>query len=261
MQDIQIVRTGRPSQVESYLYVIRALLQRDMRTRFGGTMWGYLVQVLWPVAHVFLVSGIMALRHMPSPVGSSILLFVATGAFPALTFQYIAREMMKGVLMNRPLTYYPQVRLFDVMLSRAVVETVGSFIGVFIIFGILMTCGVHPWPMDTFTVICGYGAAIILGVGVGTVNAAIVSVFPGWILGFVVVQLALYFTSGIYFLPSYMPNVIYEYMKWNPVTQIIEWVRSGYYPEISVEVDKAYTLLWGAATLTVGLLMNRRLQR
>ena len=261
MQDIQILRTGRPSQVESYLYVIRALLQRDMRTRFGGTMWGYLVQVLWPVAHVFLVSGIMALRHMPSPVGSSILLFVATGAFPALTFQYIAREMMKGVLMNRPLTYYPQVRLFDVMLSRAVVETVGSFIGVFIIFGILMTCGVHPWPMDTFTVICGYGAAIILGVGVGTVNAAIVSVFPGWILGFVVVQLALYFTSGIYFLPSYMPNVIYEYMKWNPVTQIIEWVRSGYYPEISVEVDKAYTLLWGVATLTVGLLMNRRLQR
>lgn len=261
MSDNEIASTGRPSQLEAYLHVIHALLLRDMRTRFGGTMWGYLLQVLWPVAHVFIVSGIMALRHMPSPVGPSILLFVTTGAFPALAFQYIAREMMKGVVLNKPLTYYPQVRAFDVMLSRALVETVGSFIGVFIIFALLTSCGIQPWPTDAFTVICGYGAAILLGIGVGTINSAIASVFHGWMIGFIVVQLGLYLTSGIYFLPNYMPDVIYEYMKWNPITQIIEWVRSGYYSELSVQVDKTYTLLWGTATLTIGLLMNRRIQR
>ena len=261
VSELQMPQGSRSSQVESYLHVIHALLLRDMRTRFGGTMWGYLIQVLWPVAHVFIVSGIMALRHMPSPVGSSILLFVTTGAFPALAFQYIAREMMKGVVMNKPLTYYPQVKAFDVMLSRAVVETVGSFLGVFIIFALLLTCGVSPWPFDAFTVICGYGAAILLGVGIGTINCAIASVFPGWMLGFIIVQLTLYMTSGIYFLPSYMPDLVYVYLKWNPIAQIIEWVRSGYYPELSVQVDKIYTLLWGGVALTTGLLMNRRLQR
>lgn len=261
MSNLEIPHSSRPSQVDSYLLVIRALLQRDMRTRFGATMWGYLMQVLWPVAHVLIVSSIMAFRHMPSPMGSSILVFVATGAFPALAFQYIAREMMKGVLINKPLTYYPQVRLFDVMLSRAIVEMIGSFVGMGIIFALFICVGQSPLPDDSFTAICGYCAAILLGVGIGTINCAVVTVFPGWMLGFVIVQLALYMTSGIYFLPSFLPDIVYSYMKYNPVLQIIEWVRSGYFRELSVEVDKIYTLLWGLVSLTVGLLLNRRLQR
>ena len=179
MSNLEIPRPARPSQVDSYIQVIRALLQRDMRTRFGGTMWGYLVQVLWPVTHVLIVSSIMALRHIPSPIGSSILVFVATGAFPALAFQYIAREMMKGVVINKPLTYYPQVRLFDVMLSRAIVEMIGSFVGMGIIFSLFLSLGQSPLPYDGFTAICGYCAAILLGVGIGTLNCAIVTVFPG----------------------------------------------------------------------------------
>ena len=249
------------NQFDAYLHVIHALMLRDMRTRFGGSMWGYLMQVLWPVTHVLIITSLMALRHLPSPVGDSVLVFVATGAFPALAFQYIAREVMKGVLVNKPLTYYPQVRMFDVMLSRVVVETVGSFIGMFIIFAMLTASGLWPLPVEAYDAICGYGAAILLGIGIGTINAAIVSVFQGWMLGFIVVQLALYLTSGIYFLPNYLPNYIYDIMKWNPVTQIIEWVRLGYYPSLGVEVDKAYTLLFAGTSLTIGLLLNRWIHR
>ncbi len=36
---------------------------------------------------------------------------------------------MKAVLVNRPLTYYPQVKLFDLILARVLVEIVTGFLG------------------------------------------------------------------------------------------------------------------------------------
>lgn len=248
-------------RIEVYVHVLRALMLRDMRTRFGGSMWGYLLQVLWPVTHVGIITVAMASRGVSSPIGNSVLIFVATGAFPALAFQYIGREIMKGVLLNKPLTYYPQVRMFDVMVSRVIVETVGSFIGLFIIFSLLAVLHLNPLPIDGVEAICGYGAAILLGIGVGTINAAIVVFFPGWMIGFIIVQLGLYLTSGVYFLPNFMPDKVYEIMKWNPLTQIIEWVRLGYYHELTVHVDKVYTILWGLTSLTIGLALNRRIHR
>ncbi len=39
---------GQKSPIESYLHVLHALILRDMRTRFGASLWGYGVVVLWP---------------------------------------------------------------------------------------------------------------------------------------------------------------------------------------------------------------------
>ena len=261
MLRVELPAATATQRIESYIHVLRALMLRDMRTRFGGTMWGYLLQVLWPVAHVVIITAAMASRGMHSPIGSSVLVFVATGAFPALAFQYIGREIMKGVLTNKPLTYYPQVRMFDVMVSRSIVEAIGSFIGLFIIFLMLFALHINPLPENGFEAICGYAAALLLGIGIGTINAAIVVFFPGWMLGFIIVQLALYLTSGVYFLPNFMPEHVYEIMKWNPITQIIEWVRLGYYVDLPVQVDKIYTIMCGLTCLAIGLALNRQIHR
>ncbi len=83
-------RGGNPlSPLESYLHVLHALMLRDMRTRFGGTLWGYGVVVMWPCVHIFMLIGIYTFQHLPAPVGDSAPLFFATGAVPVLIFQYI----------------------------------------------------------------------------------------------------------------------------------------------------------------------------
>ncbi|TGH58223.1 ABC transporter, partial [Escherichia coli] len=77
-------------------------------------------------------------------------------------------------------------------------------------------------------------------------------VFPGWALGYILVTLTLYLSSGVYFMACYMPDEIYYYMKWNPITQIIEWVRLGYDPTIPVHVDYLYLFGWVFGSLTIG---------
>lgn len=59
----------------------------------------------------------------------------------------------------------------------------------------------------------------------------------------------------------YGPDEIYYYMKWNSITQIIEWVRLGYDPTIPVHVDYLYLFGWVFSSLTIGLLMERYVVR
>jgi capsular polysaccharide transport system permease protein len=256
-----VEKSTKQSAFEVYANVIRALMLRDMRTRFGGSYWGYAAVVMWPVAHIFLVVGIMVFRGMPSPMDLNPMLFIATGAVPCYVFQYTSREAMKAVIVNRPLTYYPQVKVFDIMLARFIVEVIKGFTGLIIIVAILFASGVDPTPQDSAMVVAGYCASIMLGLGIGAINIGIMAFFPGWLFGYVLVTVTVYLTSGVFFLPHLLPDEVYSLVKWNPMVQIIEWVRLGYNPNLGVNVDYSYVLFWGCGSLMIGLLMERFLVR
>lgn len=247
----------RRSQTDIHLQVLNALILRDMRSRFGGSYWGYLVQMLWPVSHVLIVVLVMVFREVPSPMGESSMLFVATGAFPLLAFKYISREMMKGYLVHKSLTWFPQVKRFDTITARAAVEICSSFMGLGVVCAFLLACGVDPMPVDITTSMTGYLAAIALGIAVGTVNVGIVSIFPSWVLIYILVSIVIYLSSGLMFVASYLPDQIYSIMKWNPCVQIVEWVRLGYEPNLPVQIDYLYVLGWIFGSLALGLLMER----
>lgn len=261
MVPMQTDTSARRSQSEVYLHVLRALMLRDMRTRFGGSHIGYAIVVLWPVVHIFMLVAIYVLRKIPSPMSMSTTLFIATGAVPALMFQYVSREVMKAVVMNRPLTYYPQVKLIDVLFARIIVEIVTGFLGLMIVFAILYAIGVDPMPLNPFVAMTGYIAAILLGIGIGTINVGIIAFFPGWLMGYALFSIILYLSSGVMFLPNMFPDEIYQYLRYNPVVQIIEWVRLAYEPQMGFQIDYLYVLLWAFGTLTLGLLMERHIIR
>lgn len=249
------------SHLDVYARVIHALMLRDMRSRFLGSYWGYLVQVLWPITHVIVIVTIMTLREVPSPMGDSTMLFIATGVFPLLTFQYISREMMKGYSVHKSLTYFPQVKGFDTIVARGLVELVSSFMGLGVVGIFLLACGVDPVPADIAMAMGGYLAAIALGIGIGIVNVGIVSIFPGWALVYILISIILYMCSGVLFMPCYLPEQFYQAMLWNPLTQIVDWVRLGYEPNLPIEIHYFYVINWIFGTLFVGLIMERYVVR
>lgn len=253
-------RNGNPfSPLESYLHVLHALMLRDMRTRFGGSLWGYGVVVVWPCVHVSVLIGIYTFQHMPVPVGSSSALFFATGAVPVLVFQYISREVMKAVLVNRPLTYYPQVKLFDLILARVMVEIVTGFLVLVVMASLLIALGIDPRPVNSFVAMTGYLAAILLGIGVGVVNVAILGFFPGWLVGYALFNILMYLASGIIFMPSFLPEKIYYWLKFNPALQVGEWIRSAYYPSVGLKVDYLYVIMFSLSALSLGLLLVKHI--
>jgi capsular polysaccharide transport system permease protein len=261
MQPIAAPSSPKQNSLDVYANVIRALMLRDMRTRFGGSYWGYVVVVLWPVAHILVMVAIMVFRNIPSPMGIDPILFVATGAVPALVFQYTSREAMKAIMVNRPLMYYPQVKSFDIMIARFLVETIKGFQGLIIIIGIVLALGIDPMPIDPIMAVEGYLMALLLGLGMGAVNIGIMSFFPGWLWGYIVLTLLVYMTSGVFFLPHMLPVELYNIMKWNPIVQVIEWIRLAYNPQLGVSIDYFYVVAWGAGSLCTGLAMERTIVR
>lgn len=243
------------SPAESYLHVLHALMLRDMRTRFGASLWGYGVVVLWPCVHVFMLIAIYTFQKIAAPLGDNRALFFASGAVPVLVFQYISREVMKAVIMNRPLTYYPQVKLFDVILARILVEIVTGFLALLVVMAVLLVIGADPVPSNPFLAVTCYCSAIILGIGVGTINVAIIGFFPGWLIGYALVSIIVYVSSGVIFMPSYLPDKIYYWMKYNPVLQLAEWMRSAYYPYAGLNIDYLYIVLFALSSISLGLLI------
>lgn len=249
----------RLGPLESYLHVLHALMLRDMRTRFGGTLWGYGMVVLWPCVHIFFLIGIYTFQHIPAPIGNSAPLFFATGAVPVLIFQYISREVMKATIINKPLTYYPQVKLFDLILARVLVEIVTGFLGLIVVVSLLTALGNDPRPANSFLAVTGYLAAISLGIGVGVINVAIVGFFPGWLMGYALFNILMYVASGVMFMPSFLPEKAYYWMKYNPALQLAEWMRSAYYPSAGLKIDYLYVVMWSFTCLTIGLLIVKHI--
>ena len=246
---------ARKSPHEAYLHVLHALMLRDMRTRFGASLWGYAVVVLWPCVHVFVLIAIYSAQKIAAPLGGDRALFFATGAVPVLVFQYVSREVMKSVIANRPLTYYPHVKLFDLIFSRVLVEIVTGFLALIVVTSILKLVGTDPVPASPITAVCGYLAAIALGIGVGTINVAIIGFFPGWLIGYALFSIILYVSSGVIFLPSFLPDSIYRWLKYNPALQVAEWVRSAYYPDAGLQIDYLYVIVFGLTCVGIGLFL------
>ena len=82
---------------------------------------------------------------------------------------------------------------------------------------------------------------------------AIIGFFPGWLIGYALFGILMYISSGVMFMPSYMPDKIYYWMKYNPALQCAEWIRSAYYPEANLQIDYLYVTMFGFTAIAIGL--------
>ncbi|WP_238313456.1 ABC transporter permease [Methylobacterium crusticola] len=249
------------SIIEVQLQVLSALILRDIRTRFGRTMWGYSIAVMWPCAHIVVLFTLMAIRHMPTPLGDSLVLFILTGVTPFIVFQYMSRKIMECIGTGRPLIYFPQVKVLDLLMSRMVVEFCTACMSILLAFLIVFSLGIDATPVDPYQAALAFLASILFAIGIGVINANIATVFPPYQIGFVLVIILLYGLSGVFYLPEGLPQVLYDAIAWNPMMQLIVWFRSAFYAGYGESVARSYVVLLSGALIVIGLLWERFLTK
>ncbi|MET7247937.1 ABC transporter permease [Methylobacterium sp. EM32] len=242
------------SALEVQLDVLGALMLRDMRTRFGGTMWGYGIAVGWPCAHILVITAAYVLMKRPTPIGDSIVLFAVSGLSPYIIMNYMSRKMMEGPMQNKQLIYFPQVKFFDVVISRALVEICTSSLSIIMVFFLATCFGANVIPRDTFTFCQSMILSILFAMSLGFMNVFISQMLPQWQIGVIVPTIIMYFTSGTIIVTEAMPQIIYEYVQWNPLMHIVKVCRSGFYPGYGQDSDILYVLLVSGNLALIGLL-------
>lgn len=252
--------------LRSQLDVIGALILRDVKTRFGRSELGYLFALAMPVGHVMILAFVWMVLKRPVPIGTSQLMFSATGILPFVVWTYPQRQIAVAILANKPLLYFPKVKIVDIMLARVLLEAITAFVGVTVVLFLLATLGEQVSPKDPFMFIVAMLTSLYFGVAVGMINGLIVACWSGWILPSMILSPILWASCGAVFMIDTIPAPYQGWLALNPLVHAVELARQSFYWDYRSSVlDIAYpfmvstvliTLVLGAERLVRGRLLQ-----
>ena len=250
--------------VKTMLRVVFALTLRETTTRYGRYQIGYLWAFIEPIIFVAVLGFVYTYLKMKNVPGMPLVQFLMTGYIPFMLFRDIVTQTMMAIRPNLQLLYFPQVQVFDLGMARTLLEF-ATFMIVFPLMTFLISfLGIEPVIVeDPLRLLLAFSMIVAFAYGIGTALSALIPLFPSLqILFQMIVLRPLLFLSGVFYTVKMLPEEAQPYMALNPLLQLIELVRSAYFPEYESSYIH-YPYLTGVILLSVlgGLLIQRALRR
>jgi len=240
--------------------VVFALLLRELKTRFGGKLVGLFWVLFEPVANIYIllyIRGVLRTRAIGPTIEYPVYHVVAM--IPYFVFRSSWFRTMEAVSGNAGLFAYRQVKPFDAMIARTVLE---ALIYVFVFLCVLSTLawfGMKFLPDDPLTFLAAVGVNIMLGFGLGEICLVLTHGKPNAKSIVRLMSMPLYLLSGILIpLKSFPPDVLYWLML-NPTASLVEVERGAYYAEYTPAKGASlmYPFMFALVLMAVGHMLYR----
>lgn len=255
-------QTARPRRRFATPRVIVALVLREMSTRYGSSPGGYIWAVLEPLGAIMILGiGFSLLVRTPS-LGSSFILFYASGYLPFSLYQGLQNSVSTALTFSKPLLAYPAVTWLDTIVARFILNLLTNLMVVYLLLtGILLLTDTNAvlrmGPMIEALSLCA-----VLGLGIGTMNCLLSSMFPIWKHIWSIVTRPLFLASGVVFLYEDMPSAAQSILWYNPLLHITGIMRVGIYPSYDPQyTSPVYVLTVALGLLALGLVLLSRFHR
>jgi capsular polysaccharide transport system permease protein len=251
------IRPGRPRLQR--LRVIAALVLRGMGARNNRSTGGYLWAILEPLGTTLLLALAFGLMLRAPPLGSSFILFYATGTIPFRLYSAMASQVAAAINANRGLLAYPVVNPLDAVFAQFVLGFMTDFlvaVGIFSGIALLTDADI---ALDLGPAAGAFVLAALLGLGVGTLNCVLFGFFPTWKNVWSVLSRPLFLLSGILYLYESVPSAFQPILWWNPLVHVTALMRAGFYGSYDPAFVSAPYVLGVAGSLFVvgGWLLRR----
>lgn len=238
---------------------VMALILREMSTSYGRSPGGYIWTIIEPIGGIVMLSIVFSFLLRSPPLGSSFLLFYATGMVPFLAYGGVSGKIAGAIKFSKPLLAYPSVTYVDALVARLILETMTQLIVGFILMtGIIIWTG-SPISLDFTAISLACAMALALAVGVGLTNSFLNSMFPVWTSLWSVLTRPLFLISGIFFLIDPLPEQYRTIVLYNPLVHIISMMRSGFYATYDATyASPTYVFAFSIIPAFFGMLMLHR---
>jgi capsular polysaccharide transport system permease protein len=230
--------SARPSFFRSLalqMNVIGALLMRELHTRYGRENIGY----LWVIGEPLTLASMIALIHAGQPTHYSgdiaPIPFAVMGYCVFILFRGLFNRAEGALEANAPLLYHKMVTVFDIMISRALLELVGTALSLVVLTALLISIGVADWPPRPLWLMLGVFLLFWLSFDLALIIVSITH--DNRTLGRMVhpVSYIMMPLSGAFYRVEWIPQSYRQYLEWFPLPQIFEMCRYGYFQSATDE--------------------------
>ena len=251
------------SALETQIRVIKAMILRETKSRYGEHKLGFVWAFLEPALMVSVFVAFFTLMGRSSASGMSVQLFMITGFVPFMMFREPMNQLQGSITQNKPLLGFPQVTTFDVIAARALLE-VAVLLAV---FAVLITgahiIGLEVRVQNPLGVMAALALLALFGIGIGFALACVVPLVPS-VKQFINVVLArpLFFGSGLFFTADSIPQPYRDYLLFNPLLHMIELLRSSFFYSFETTHGSwRYAVEATFLSLAFGLLVHQAMKR
>ena len=229
--------------------VLTALMLREIHTINGNSKLGYLWVLIQSVFSVAVFWGVRLLMGASAPHGISMPLFLVIGFGIWGIFSNIVKRCLTAVEGNRALLTFPQVTVFDVMLSRMIVVVATEFVSGGVIVGMSVMFG-YSIEVSSITLFL-YVLMVfpLLSLGIGMTVSALAVYLPMLSKIIPMILHLLFFISGVFFGVSAFSHRVADLLLWNPVFQAIELMRESLH--VAYRIDGLNPYYLGVCTLVL----------
>jgi capsular polysaccharide transport system permease protein len=234
--------------------VIFALFLREMQTRFGSQKFGYFWMIIDAITKVIFMSAVKYYLMGKDADGYDYVVFLGVSILTFEYFRNIVTKSMGAFGANAGLFIYKQVLPIDTVIARYLVETI-VYISAFIFLAILgyyldFEISAHETLGVLLTIL--WFSTFAFGFGLLVAVASHFYAFAKKVVNFI--MLPLFILSGVFYTVDFLPEVIREYILYNPIIHFMELLHANYFTILTDKyVDYEYMTLWTIIPLFLGL--------
>jgi capsular polysaccharide transport system permease protein len=241
---------------------VLALMLREMGTRYGRSPGGYVWALLEPMGVILILSIGFSLVIRSPALGSSFILFFATGFLPFGLYQNISNNVARSINFSRALLFYPAVTWTDAVLARFLLNMLTDLLVMLILFAMILWITEARVLLDLGPIMASAALAAFLGLSVGVVNCALIGLFPIWMQVWSIITRPLFLISGIFYLFESVPQVAQDILWFNPLVHIIGLMRQGFYPTYAGDyISMTFVMTVSLVCLFMGVVLMGRYHR
>jgi capsular polysaccharide transport system permease protein len=240
--------------------VVFGLMMRESRTRYGTSDLGYLWAVIDPAVQMAVLWLVYTMLGRIVPLPTTMPVFLLTGIMPYLFWRNCTTRGASAAAANLPLLTYPQVKVFDVVIARVLLDA-ATIVVVTLIFIFVLRFATNQqfssWVRDPITLAEAVFSLFFFSFCTAILSSSLARMWRAWPQVFGYLSRPLYFTSGIFFTFESLPSGIKGYAQVNPVAHLLEWIRTGAVPGfISYSYSPSYVYIWAFIMLFIGLVIE-----
>lgn len=242
--------------------VVWALFLREILTRFGRHNIGFLWLFVEPMLFTLGVTALWTATQSVHGSNLPIVAFAITGYSSVLLWRNMPGRCIGAIEPNLALMYHRNVRIFDILFARVLLEFAGASISFVVLTIVFSTIGWMSLPEDVLKVAFGwlmltwFGMSLAMYLGALAERSELVEKLwhPTAYL--------LFPLSGAAFIVDALPPRAQELALYLPMVNGVEYLREGFFgSQIVAHYDMAYMGLFSACLTLLALAEIRRASR